>query len=97
MLIFERWAPFWLTSSIVQLIKKYQENKQNLHIVFIDIEKTYSPERNIRRILKKKKINIAYVETNKEMYEDITTKIKAPSGLTEIFPIKIYGYIKDQL
>ena len=61
-----------------QLIEKYREQKQDLHMVFIDLEKTYDrvPREIIWRILEKRGVSVTYIELIKDMYEDVMTRVK---------------------
>ena len=74
-----------------KLIEKYRKQKQDLHMVFIDLEKTYDrvPREIIWRILEKRGVSVTYIELIKDIYEDVTTRVKTSGGVTEAFPIKI--------
>ena len=65
--------------------------KKDLHMVFIDLEKTY--DRVLRDILwwalKKKAVPLKYMSIIKDMYEGVVTNVRTCGGLTNEFPITI--------
>ena len=67
-----------------RLMKKYREQKKNLHLVFIDLEKAYDtiPRRNVWDSLKNRGISRRYVEEIQDMYDRVSTNIHTPVGMT---------------
>ena len=63
---------------IRQLMERYREQKKNLHIVFIDLEKGYDKvPRNITWwALKKHKVPTKYITLIKDMYKNAMTFVR---------------------
>ena len=62
-------------------MEKYRERKNDLHMVFIDLEKTYSVSRNIiSDSLKTKCILRTYIETIRDMFMDSQQALKHQLG-----------------
>jgi hypothetical protein len=63
---------------IMQLLKRCTEQKKNMHIIFIDLEKTYDKvTRNvIWCALQKHKVSSNYITLIKDMYYNIVTSAK---------------------
>ena len=74
-----------------RLMEKYRERKKDLHMVFIDLEKAYDslPRGVIWDSLKSLGISSMYIEAIKDMYDNVSTNIQTPLGLTEPFPVKV--------
>lgn len=74
-----------------QLVEKYREKKKDLHMVFIDLEKTYDkvPRDIIWSVLERKGVTKGYIDVVKDMYEGAVTNIRSPIGETSKFPITI--------
>ena len=74
-----------------QLMKRYREQKKDLHMVFIDLEKTYDKvQRNVMWwALEKKKVPTKYVAIIKDMYDNVVTSVRACDSETSDFPLKI--------
>jgi hypothetical protein len=70
---------------------RYKEQKKNLHIVFIDLEKAYDkiPRNVLWWVLKKYKVPAKYITLIKDMYDNIMTSVRTSDGDTDDFPIKI--------
>ncbi|PKA52309.1 integrator complex subunit 11 [Apostasia shenzhenica] len=73
------------------LIEKFKERKENLHLVFIDLEKAYDKVSRevLWRVLEKKEICTAYIQVIKDMYEGAVTSVRTQGGLTKDFPITV--------
>ena len=61
----------------MRLVEKYREMKRDLHVVFIDLEKSYDriPRDIIWWVLEKKIVTRGYIDIIKAMYDDAITKI----------------------
>ena len=72
-----------------QLIERFRESKRNLHIVFIDLEKTYDklPRDVLWWILMKKGVPIKYIDIIKYMYDRVVANVRTCGGLTSDFSI----------
>src|SRR6266540_1175611 len=76
---------------IRQLMERYREQKKNLHMVFIDLEKAYDkiPRNIMWWALEKHKATTKYITLIKDMYHDVMTCVRTCDGDTDNFPIKI--------
>jgi hypothetical protein len=76
---------------IRQLMKRYREQKKDLHIIFIDLEKTYDKvTRNvIWWALQKHKVSSKYITLIKDMYDNVMTSVRTSDRDTNDFPINI--------
>nr|QIA97904.1 hypothetical protein AP_R.00g000040-v1.0.a3 [Amaranthus palmeri] len=74
-----------------RLMEKYRDRKKDLHMIFIDLEKAYDsiPRQVIWDSLKAKGISSIYIEIIRDMYDNVSTNIQTPVGLTEAFPVKV--------
>jgi hypothetical protein len=76
---------------IRQLMERCREQKKDLHIVFIDLEKSYDKvTRNIMWwALQKHKFSIKYITLIKDMYDNIVTSVRTSDRDTNDFSINI--------
>ena len=74
-----------------QLIEKFRRKRKKMHVVFVDLKKSFDrvQQNVIWEVLKKKGIDATYVRIVKDMYEGVTTKIKTRTGVSESFEVKI--------
>ena len=74
-----------------QVMEQYREQKKDLHMVFIDLEKAYDkiPRNLMWWALDKHKVPTKYVGLIKDMYNKVMTSVRTTDGDTEVFPIKI--------
>ena len=79
---------------IRQVMERFREQKKDLHLVFIDLEKSY--DKIIRNVmwwsLDKHKVPSKYVTLIKDMYNNVVTSVRTNDGNTDYFPIKIGLY-----
>ena len=80
------------TMEAIHLIRRVceqsRERKQDLHMIFIDLEKAYDRvNRDVMwRVLEKRGVNMIYIKLIKDMYNDITTCVRTQVGLSSTFP-----------
>jgi Reverse transcriptase (RNA-dependent DNA polymerase) len=76
---------------IRQLMERYREQKNDLHMIFIDLEKAYDkiPRNIMWWALKRKLVPTKYVTLIKDMYTNAVTCVRVCDGESDIFPIKI--------
>lgn len=83
------------TSDAIQamriLIEKFRDAVEDLHIIFIDLEKAFDrvPRDLIWSALRNHGVPEKYVKLIKDMYHEATTKIKCPAGISNSFPVKV--------
>jgi len=67
----------------------YKDNKKDLHMMFIDIEKAYDrvPYGVLWEGLEKNRMSMAYIRGFKDMYEGVKMGVKTSVRDTEDFPI----------
>ena len=76
---------------IRQLMERYREQKNDLHMVFIDLKKAYDKvARNVMWwVLKKHKVRTKYITLIKDMYKNTMTFVRTCGGDTTDFSINI--------
>jgi hypothetical protein len=67
-------------------MEQFREQKKDLHMVFIDLEKAYD---TIPRVLDKHKVLTKYIILIKDMYNNAMTSVRTNDDNTDYFPIKI--------
>jgi Reverse transcriptase (RNA-dependent DNA polymerase) len=76
---------------IRQLMERHREQKKDLHMIFIDLEKAYNkiPRNIMWWALKMKLVPTKYVTLIKDMYTNIVTCVRACNDESNTFSIKI--------
>ena len=76
---------------IRQVMERFREQKKDLYMVFIDLEKAYNkiPMNVMRWALDKHKVPTKYVTLIKDMYNNAMTSVQTNDHNTDYFPIKI--------
>ena len=72
---------------IRQVMERSKEQKKDLHMVFIDLEKAYDKiHRNLMWwALDKHKVPTKYVTLSKDMYDKVVTSVRTTGGDTNVF------------
>jgi hypothetical protein len=67
---------------IRQLMERCREQKKNMHMVFIDLEKTYDkvPRNVMWWALQKHKVSTKYIILIKDMYDNVVTTVQTSYG-----------------
>jgi hypothetical protein len=76
---------------IRQLMKRCREQKKDLHMIFIDLEKVYDkvPRNVMWWALQKYKISSKYIIIIKNMYDNVMTSVRTSDKDTNDFSINI--------
>jgi hypothetical protein len=76
---------------IGQVMERYREQKKDLHMFFINLEKAYGKiSRNVMWwVLDKHKVPMKYIILIKDMYTNIVISVQTSDGDTHDFPIRI--------
>jgi hypothetical protein len=76
---------------IRQLMERCREQKKDMHMVFIDLEKGYDkvPRNVMRWTLQKNKVSSKYITLIKDMYDNVVTSVRTSDGDTINFLINI--------
>ena len=71
--------------------EKHLEKKQDLHMIFVDLEKAYDrvPRDIIWWALRKKNVGEEYIKVIQDMYDGCTTSVRTLIGSTESFEVKV--------
>jgi hypothetical protein len=72
-------------------MERYKEERKDVHMVFIDLEKAYDKiSRNVLWwALEKNKVPAKYITLIKDMYNNFLTSVRISDGYTDDFPINI--------
>ena len=70
-----------------RLMEKYREQRKDLYIVFIDLEKAYDsiPRGIIWDSIKARGISQMYIEAIWDIYDRLSTNVQTPVGITKSF------------
>jgi hypothetical protein len=76
---------------IRQLMERCREQKKDMHMIFIDLEKTYDkvPRNIMWWALQKHKVSSNYITLIKDMYDNVVTSVRISDKDTNDFPINI--------
>jgi hypothetical protein len=76
---------------IRRLMERHREQKKDLHMIFIDLEKAYDKiSRNIMWwALKRKLVPTKYFTLIKDMYTNVVTYVRACDSESDTFSFKI--------
>jgi hypothetical protein len=79
---------------IRQLMKRYREQKKDIHLVFIDLEKANDKmRRNVMLwVLQKHKVSTKCISLIKDIYANVVTSVRTSDRDTDDFPINIGLY-----
>jgi hypothetical protein len=72
-------------------MKRCREQKKDLHMIFIDLEKTYDkvPRNVMWWALQKHKVSSKYITLIKDMYDNVVTSVRTSDRDTSDFLINI--------
>jgi hypothetical protein len=75
---------------IQQFIERYKEQKKDLHMIFIELEKAYDkiPRNIMWWTLEKKRVQTKYVILIKDMYTNVVINVRACDGESNAFHIR---------
>ncbi|GJW91832.1 retrovirus-related pol polyprotein LINE-1 [Tanacetum coccineum] len=73
------------------LMEKYRERQKDLHLAFLDLEKTYDsvPRELIWKTLSDKGTLTRYIKVIQDIYKGARTCVRTPTRNTEYFPIDV--------
>jgi hypothetical protein len=76
---------------IRQFMERCREQKKDLHMIFIDLEKAYDkvPRNAMWWALQKHKVSLKYIILIKDMYDNVVTSVQTSDGDTNDFLINI--------
>jgi hypothetical protein len=79
---------------INQLMERCREQKKDLHIIFIDLEKSYDkvPRNIMWWALQKHKVSSKYIILIKDIYDNVVISVRTSDGDTNDFSINIGLY-----
>jgi hypothetical protein len=79
---------------IRQRMERCREQKKDMHMIFIELEKAYDKvHRNVMWwALQKHKVSSKYITLIKDMYDNVVASVRTSDGDTNDFPINIELY-----
>ena len=74
-----------------QLVEKYREGQEDLHCIFIDLEKAYDrvPRQEMWDCLRMKDVEEKYIRIIQDMYKDSKTLVRCAAGDTDEFEVTV--------
>ena len=74
-----------------QLQERYREGQQDLHCVFIDLEKAYDrvPREELYWCMRDKGVPEKYIRLVKDMYHQCETVVRCAAGTSEHFAVEV--------
>ena len=79
------------TIFLIRQVMEWFREQKDLHLVFIDLEKTYDkiPRNVMWWAFNKHKVPAKFVRLIKDMYNDVVTSVRTSDGDTDDFLIRI--------
>ena len=77
--------------ALIQLQERYREGQQDLHCVFIDLEKAYDriPREELYWCMRDKGVPEKYIRLVKDMYHQRETVVRCAAGTGEPFAVEV--------
>ncbi|RZB84080.1 LINE-1 reverse transcriptase-like [Glycine soja] len=74
-----------------RVMEQYRMAQQDLHLIFIDLEKAYDrvPREILWKALEKKGVRVTYIRAIQDMYDRVSTSVRTQGGESDDFPITI--------